>query len=147
MTGGSYEIPAMSLRTAAVATLALLAASPPSLEGKPPNILWLSIEDTGQPVDASGTLHLPGGETLTFADGVDFAHQLAASPRVRDCYALHWTRYALGDRIASSEPALEPIRRPFRDDDSIKNLLVSIATSDLFRFGADADADAPGDAR
>ena len=104
-------------------------------------------EDNGQPVDASGTLHLPGGETLTFADGVDFAHQLAASPRVRDCYALHWTRYALGDRIASSEPALEPIRRRFRDDDSVKNLLVSIATSDLFRFGADADADAPGDAR
>ena len=104
-------------------------------------------EDNGQPVDASGTLALPGGETLTFADGVDFAHQLAASPRVRDCYALHWTRYALGDRIASSEPALEPIRRRFRDDDSIENLLVSIATSDLFRFGARADADAPGDAR
>ena len=104
-------------------------------------------EDNGQPVDASGTLALPGGETLTFADGVDFAHQLAASSRVRDCYALHWTRYALGDRIASSEPALEPIRRRFRDDDSIENLLVSIATSDLFRFGARADADAPGDAR
>ena len=104
-------------------------------------------EDNGQPVDASGTLALPGGETLTFADGVDFARQLAASRRVRDCYALHWTRYALGDRLASSEPALEPIRRRFRDDDSIKDLLVSIATSDLFRFGARADADAPGDAR
>ena len=107
-------------------------------------------EDNGQPVDASGTLALPGGETLTFTDGVDFARQLGASRRVRDCYALHWTRYALGDRIASSEPALEPIRRRFRDDDSIKDLLVSIATSDLFRFGAGADADAadaPGDAR
>ena len=104
-------------------------------------------EDNGQPVDASGTLALPGGETLTFADGVDFAHQLAASRRVRDCYALHWTRYALGDRIASSEPALEPIRRRFRDNDSIKDLLVSIAASDLFRFGARVDADAPGDAR
>ena len=104
-------------------------------------------EDNGQPVDASGTLALPGGETMTFADGIDFAHQLAASRRVRDCYALHWTRYALGDRIASSEPALEPIRRRFRDNDSIKDLLVSIATSDLFRFGARTDADAPGDAR
>ena len=116
-------------------------------------------EDNGQSVDASGTLVLPGRETLTFADGVDFAHQLAASPRVRDCYALHWTRYALGDRIAASEPALEPIRSRFRDNDSIKDLLVSIAASDLFRFGpgaaidtatgagADADAHAPGDAR
>ena len=104
-------------------------------------------EDNGQPVDASGTLRLPGGETLTFSDGVDFARQLAASHRVRDCYALHWTRYALGDRIAASEPALEPIRRRFRDDDSIKDLLVSIATSDLFRFGAGADAHAPGESR
>ena len=104
-------------------------------------------EDNGQPVDASGTLRLPGGETLTFADGVDFARQLAASRRVRDCYALHWTRYALGDRIAASEPALEPIRRRFRDDDSIRELLVSIAASDLFRFGARMGAHAPGDAR
>ncbi len=104
-------------------------------------------EDNGQPVDASGALRLPGGETLAFTDGVDFARQLAASRRVRDCYALHWTRYALGDRIASSEPALEPIRRRFRDNDSIKDLLVSIAASDLFRFGARTDADAPGDAR
>ena len=104
-------------------------------------------EDNGQPVDASGTLALPGGETITFADGVDFARQLAASRRARDCYALHWTRYALGDRIGPREPALEPIQRRFRDDDSIQELLVSIATSDLFRFGSRAHTDAPGDAR
>ncbi len=104
-------------------------------------------EDNGQPVDASGSLTLPGGETITFTDGVDFAHQLAASRRARDCYALHWTRYALGDRIEASEPALKPILHRFRDDDSIKELLVSIAASDLFRFGARSHADAPGDVR
>ena len=106
-------------------------------------------EDNGQPVDASGTLALPGGETIAFTDGVDFARQLAESPRARDCYALHWTRYALGDRIESSEPALEPIRRRFRENDSIQELLVSIAASDFFRFGfgVRADADAPGDGR
>ena len=96
--------------------------------------------DNGQPVDASGSLALPRGETLTFADGIDFVHQLAASDRVRDCYALHWTRYALGERIEAATPGLEAIQRKFREDDSIEDLLVSIAGSDLFRTGSTADA-------
>ena len=101
--------------------------------------------DNGQPVDASGSLALPGGETLTFADGIDFVHRLAASDRVRDCYALHWTRYAIGDRIDAATPGLDAIQRGFREDDSIGELLVSIAGSDLFRTGATADT--PGGAR
>ena len=91
--------------------------------------------DNGQPVDASGSLTLPGGETLAFADGVDFVRQLAASDRARDCYALHWTRYALGDRIDESAPELQTIQRGFRENDSVEDLLVSIAGSDLFRSG------------
>ena len=78
---------------------------------------------------------LPGGETLAFADGVDFVRQLAASDRARDCYALHWTRYALGDRIDASAPELQTIQRGFRENDSVEDLLVSIAGSDLFRSG------------
>ena len=101
--------------------------------------------DNGHPVDASGTLALPGGETLTFTDGIDFVHQLAASDRGRDCYALHWTRYALGDRIEASTPGLATIQRRFRDNDSIKDLLVSIAGSDLFRAGSTAET--TGDTR
>ena len=90
-------------------------------------------EDNGQPVDASGSLRLPGAEELTFADGVEFAHELAASRRVRDCYALHWTRYALGSHLERNTPGLEPIQERFRKNDSVRELLVSIATSDLFR--------------
>ena len=90
-------------------------------------------EDNGQPVDASGSLRLPGAEELVFADGVDFARQLAASDRVRDCYALHWTRYAVGSRLARNAPGIDAIQQRFREDDSIKELLVSIAASDLFR--------------
>ncbi len=90
-------------------------------------------EDNGQPVDASGSLRLPGAEELTFADGVEFAHELAASRRVRDCYALHWTRYALGSHLDRNTPGLEPIQERFRENDSVKRLLVDIATSDLFR--------------
>ena len=99
-------------------------------------------QDNGQPVDASGTLVLGDGEEITFTDGIDFVHQLATSERVRNCYVLHWTRYALGDRLAAATPGLEALQAGFRNDDSIKTLLVSIAGSALFRTGASG---APGD--
>ena len=89
--------------------------------------------DNGQPVDASGSLTLTGGEEITFVDGIDFAKQLAGSNRVKDCYVLHWTRYALGNQVEHTTPEIEPLQRRFRENDSIKELLVSIATSDLFR--------------
>ncbi len=93
---------------------------------------WRSL-DNGQPVDASGALTLAGGERIAFADGVDFARQLATSRRARDCYVLHWTRYALGERLDAASPGLDALRAGFRADDSIEELLVSIAGSDLFR--------------
>lgn len=93
---------------------------------------WRS-HDNGQPVDASGSLALSGGERITFSDGVDLARQLAASDRVRDCYVLHWARYALGERLDATAPGLDALRLGFRADDSIKTLLASIAGSDLFR--------------
>ncbi len=93
---------------------------------------WRS-HDNGQPVDASGSLALAGGERITFTDGVDFARQLAASGRVRDCYVLHWARYALGDRLDAAPPGLDALQAGFRADDSIKTLLASIVGSDLFR--------------
>ena len=93
---------------------------------------WRS-HDNGQPVDAGGSLALAGGERITFTDGVDFARQLAASDRVRDCYVLHWARYALGERVDAAAPGLDALQLGFRDDDSIKTLLASIAGSDLFR--------------
>ena len=95
-------------------------------------------------MDASGTLTLAGGELITFTDGVDFAHQLAGSDRVRDCYVLHWTRYALGDQVEAATPGLGTLQARFREDDSIQTLLVSIAGSDLFRTGTrPGSGDAP----
>ena len=90
-------------------------------------------QDNGHPVDASGSVVLTGGEELTFDDGIDLAHQLAASSRVRDCYVLQWTRYAVGKHLDEVLPGLEALQARFREDDSIKELLVAIASSDLFR--------------
>ena len=96
-------------------------------------------QDNGQPVDASGPLTLTGGEEITFTDGVDFARKLATSNRVRDCYVMHWTRYALGTQLDARTPGLEALQHSFRRNDSIKELLVSIASSDLFRTGSTGD--------
>jgi len=90
-------------------------------------------EDNGQPVDASGSFRLTGGEEITFTDGVDLARQLARSERVRDCYVQHWTRYALGDHLAGDAAEVGELQARFRTDDSIKNLLIAIAGSELFR--------------
>ena len=90
-------------------------------------------EDNGQPVDASGSFRLAGGAEIAFADGVDLARQLARSDRVRDCYVQHWTRYALGNHLAGDAAEVGELQARFRNDDSIKNLLVAIAGSELFR--------------
>lgn len=90
-------------------------------------------QDNGQKVDASGSVTLTGGEEITFTDGIDFARKLATSDRVRDCYVLHWTRYALGTQLDAQAPGLDALQARFRENDSIKELLVSIASSDLFR--------------
>tara|TARA_B100000678_G_C17960809_1_gene403128 strand:- start:249 stop:608 length:360 start_codon:yes stop_codon:yes gene_type:complete len=89
--------------------------------------------DNGQAVDASGSLALGGSEQLEFSDGVDLARQLANSDRIRDCYVRQWTRYALGAELEATPPGLESLQAKFREDDSIKELLISIASSDLFR--------------
>ena len=68
-----------------------------------------------------------------------FARKLATSNRVRDCYVMHWTRYALGTQLEVRTPGLEALQDSFRQNDSIKELLVSIASSDLFRTGSTGD--------
>ena len=90
-------------------------------------------EDNGLPVDASGDFQIQGGERFTFNDGLELAQQLAESPRVQQCYTLHWARYATGVYLDEDEDALLPILTAFQEDDSIQHLLESIATSELFR--------------
>ena len=94
--------------------------------------------DNGQPVDTTGSFLL-GGETLTFTDGVDLSHQLAVHGQVRDCYAQRWTDYALGATLDPTDPEVARILSSFRDQDHVRDLIVSITTSDLFRFRASGE--------
>jgi hypothetical protein len=92
------------------------------------------IEDNGESVDASGTFTLRGGETFTFSNGVELSRQLGKSTQVRQCYAKQWTEYALGIELEDDDPELLALQDRFVSHDHVKDFLISIAQSDLFRF-------------
>jgi hypothetical protein len=91
-------------------------------------------KDNGTPVDASGKTTLSGGESVAFADGVALARQLGNSAQVRDCYVLRWARYATGIDLRYDQRTITELSAGFRDDDRVKELLVKIAGSDVFRY-------------
>ena len=93
-------------------------------------------EDNGLPVDASGTVMLWGGETLEFSDGVHLGELLSESERALGCYALHWLRYATGVDFEEGDAGVEDVQNAFQSNDQILDLLVTIATSDVFRYRA-----------
>ncbi len=70
---------------------------------------------------------------------MDLSHQLAVHDLVRDCYAQRWTDYALGATLDPTDPEVARILSSFRDRDHVRELIVSITTSDLFRFRASGE--------
>ncbi len=91
-------------------------------------------EDNGKPVNASGSFKLASGEEFTFKDGVDLSRQLGKSRAVKDCYVLRWARYATGVHIQPGDASVSELQADFRKSDHVKELLVAIAKSDVFRF-------------
>jgi hypothetical protein len=85
-------------------------------------------------IDATGSFTLQEGETFTFTNGVDLAYQLAESTQVQNCYVNHWTQYAVGYEINTTQGTLISLQDQFRTHGHIPSLLVSITTSDLFRY-------------
>jgi hypothetical protein len=93
-------------------------------------------EDGGKPVDASGSFEI-GGEKFSFTNAIDLSNQLAQSRVVEDCYTLHWVRYATGVTIQPEDPGVPALAEAFHNSGGhVRELIVSIATSDLFRYRA-----------
>ena len=94
------------------------------------------FRDNGQSVDASGTLPLHHGESIPFTRAVELADALAESDQVHDCYTQHWIRYALGRTTTDADAAaVQKLQASFRDTDgNIRQLMVDIASSNLFRY-------------
>ncbi len=123
-----------------------IATSPPACAGchsilNPPGFAFENYdamgiyrtEDNGIPVDASGSVTFMSGEKIEFSDGVDFSHKLAGSTQIKDCYTLRWVRYATGIQLHDGDEGLEPIQEHFRGNDKVRDLLITIVGSDLFR--------------
>jgi hypothetical protein len=52
--------------------------------------------DQGQTIDPTGSVPLPSGQTLQFANAVDMMKEVASSPDFARCYASQYLRYATG---------------------------------------------------
>ncbi len=62
---------------------------------------YLATEN-GAPIVSAGELEV-ADSTLGFESGPDFVEQMAALPRVRSCYSLHWLNYAYGRSETSAD--------------------------------------------
>jgi len=91
-------------------------------------------EDNGAAVDSSGSFTLQNGESFTFNNGVELAKQLSESPQVQNCYVQRWVNYATGIQIDREHVELSRLQSEFRENDHVQDLLVSITSSDLFRY-------------
>jgi hypothetical protein len=95
-------------------------------------------DENGLPVDASGSLGgiADASQVGDYEGAVELADKLLASTDFQECVAHQWTTFALGREPGEDDAcAMQGIRQSFADSGGdLRELLVSIATSDSFRF-------------
>ncbi len=102
-------------------------------------------EENGLPIDATGNVVSAGDPSLEgeFDGALELTTRLAASPQVEACLATQWFRYSMGRAEQESDAcSLEQVKAAFADaGGSFRELMVSLATSDAFRFRPMAEQD------
>jgi hypothetical protein len=97
---------------------------------------YRSIEN-GLPVDTHGQV-LAGDPSLdgAFNGTLELASRLAQSPRVRDCMAASWYRFAFGRlETEADQCSLSEVKSHFaKASGDLRELLVSITQSVAFRY-------------
>lgn len=95
-------------------------------------------EEYGLLVDASGQLLESGDASIDgpFNGAQELAAKLAVSPQVESCMAAQWFRYGMGrGEQAGDVCSLNQIKTQFTEaGGDFRELLVALATSDVFRF-------------
>jgi hypothetical protein len=89
--------------------------------------------ESGEPVDAAGTLSISGME-LTFEGGKELAGALAMLPEAQACYARNWLRYALGRADTETDlRTLTRLRQALADPAyGVRDIMIEIAQSTAF---------------
>lgn len=98
--------------------------------------------DGNQPIDESGRIvGIDDGSDGSFVGPVELAAHLAASSTVRDCVAEQWVTFALGHPLGDADDCtVDGLTQAFATSDGdIPELLISIVTSDAFRYRRIAD--------
>jgi hypothetical protein len=92
--------------------------------------------ENGLAIDPAGELVSAGTSSGTFVGAVELAKRLSTSPEVRACVQKQWFRFSLG-RFEGAEDActLQTLNDDFAAADfDVKKLLLSLVTSDAFRY-------------
>jgi hypothetical protein len=90
-------------------------------------------EDNGQPVDATATILLDGGQ-VDVQDAIDLVEALAASPSVHECYVRHWQEFAHGRLYAPEDVGIVTrLADGSRNEDTpVHELVLSLVKSQPF---------------
>lgn len=95
-------------------------------------------EENGLPLDTTGYVEDGGDPNLDgeFDGSLELAAKLAVSPQVEACLATQWFRYGMGRAEQRSDLcSLERVKTEFAaTGGDFRELLVSLATTDAFRF-------------
>jgi hypothetical protein len=99
--------------------------------------MWRS-QDDGHPVDASG--HVVGTDVEgPFVGALEFIDKVRGSAQVRDCYASHWMRYALGRHDTGCD-TLEAAEAFARSGGNVGALVEAVVSSTAFRTRSAVEA-------
>jgi uncharacterized protein DUF1588/uncharacterized protein DUF1592/uncharacterized protein DUF1595/uncharacterized protein DUF1585/uncharacterized protein DUF1587 len=102
-------------------------------------------EENGLAIDATGNVMDSGDAALdgVFDGALELSARLAESPQVTACVATQWFRYTMGRAEQQADAcSLEQIKGDFASaGGDFRQLLVSLATSDAFRFRPWAEQD------
>ena len=106
----------------------------------------LRSTESGKPIDAQGTISVRSGFTtaeknggakteVSFDGPVALLTQLAAQPRVHECYARNWMQYVLArEPDAFERGAWEALGDTSLSEASARALLLALVQLDTFRF-------------
>lgn len=102
-------------------------------------------EENGLAIDATGNVMDSGDPALdgAFDGALELAARLSESPQVTACVATQWFRYGMGRAEQQADAcSLEQVKEDFAAaGGDFRELLVSLATTDAFRFRPWAEQD------
>ncbi len=89
----------------------------------------------GKPVDTSGTMTNAGDLMGPFASGDALLARIAQSEDIKECFAQKYFEYAASRSVAPEDQCtVEALKKSFAPSGDLRELVVSIATSDAFRL-------------